>query len=989
MIVRAACLSLPILATCLCALWVAPASASQEAQFDVAPNAMEDALVELSRQADVDVLFLPTDVEGLRSQALHGRYSVDDALRHLIGANHLCFQFTTDRKSVVVDPCGRAHEEAQWPRKPHSGSGPEKPQGGVRSVGMQLSDAELESVVVTGSHIPRKKTVGPDVISLKPEDFARYGFRTLADLSRVLTQIFGGGPSQDTHQIGAETQTNSGLGSAINLRALGAPATLVLINGRRLAPSGTAGAFVDISNIPLSAIERVDILADGVSAIYGADSVAGVVNIITRSSHDEDGKPRKDETSAHFYAVTQGVWRDGSVAQTLSKDWMTGGVFASAEQFKNTALPARDRSFSNSDLRYFGGPNLGIPESWPPTLAVGTKTWAVPQGVIGKPSTAQLVENSENLLDAHSNSDLLPQQEGARVYGQAHQSVNDLLTITMEALQTLRRGRQLNGGDREDISVPATSPYYLPQIGNGAPILVERDLFNVLGPEIGRVKVQTSYGATIVDVPLGGDRSIEVSASRALETEHQKTTGVANMTALSDPKVDFDPFADRSSLGLDTLAEIQGSRSYDLASELHEYGAQLAGPIVASKAGRITGALGAEYRTQVLHTCDNTTPGGGCDRYGRRIKAAFLELVLPLLGQERAYAGLQALELSAAGRYEDYSDFGHASTPRFGFRWAPMLGLEVKGSWGKSIRVPSLPDLNTARNSIITGPAPSGTENVIFVSGNNAHLKEERARTGMLELNYTQEVMEDSTVSVGADFFDIHYFDRIQSVTSIGPDLLTNPKYDSVLLRNPPAATVEKLCDSPQFFGPSSRDVCRAGQYAAVVDLRLRNIDTLLTRGLDFNGSWQTRTARGGVGFRLSGTYLLKYSDRATPTGPEERLLDTQNNPIRLQAHGVVDVRYVDFGGGVTVNFSNGYRDTMSVPSRPVGSWTTVDLQVWYEPGRGADSVWDGVSISVDVQNVANLNPPFLSNYVERLGYDEENADPLGRVIGVHLRKRW
>ena len=165
-----------------------------------------------------------------------------------------------------------------------------------------------------------------------------YGRSTLADLSRVLPQIFGGGPSQDTHHIGAETQTNSGLGSAINLRALGAGATLVLLNGHRLAPSGTTGAFVDVSNIALSAIERVEILTDGVSAVYGADALGGVMNIITRDSHADT------ETSAHIGGVTQGAWREGAIAQTLSDDWTSGGIFGSVEYLKNTALPERDRA---------------------------------------------------------------------------------------------------------------------------------------------------------------------------------------------------------------------------------------------------------------------------------------------------------------------------------------------------------------------------------------------------------------------------------------------------------------------------------------------------------------------------------------------------------------------------------------------------------------------------------------------------------------------
>src|SRR3569833_177368 len=110
------------------------------------------------------------------------------------------------------------------------------------------------------------------------------------------------------------------------------------------------------------------------------------------------------------------------------------------------------------------------------------------------PSVSQLVENSVNLSAVHSNADLLPLQEGVRTYGQAHQSIGDRVSVTLEGMQTWRQGTQSSGGDRVNISVPASSPYYLPEIGHGAPIVVERDLLNVLGPKIKHVEVQTSYG---------------------------------------------------------------------------------------------------------------------------------------------------------------------------------------------------------------------------------------------------------------------------------------------------------------------------------------------------------------------------------------------------------------------------------------------------------------------------------------------------------------
>ena len=941
---------------------------------------MEESLLQYAKQADLDVLFLKEQVKGLTARKVKGKYTRVEALRRLI-SGRLCFEFHQDLTPVTVHLCAAIPNPPERLAGSDALSQPSRHDSNPHTAATDGSD--IQSVLVTGTHIRRwEPPVGPSPISLTPEDFARYNITSLADLARVLPLIFRGGPSQDTHHIGAETLTNSGLGSAVNVRGLGARATLVLINGRRLAPSGTSAAFFDVIDIPFSAIKRVDILADGVSAIYGADAVAGVVNIITRDSHDAN------ETTVHLGMVTQGAWKDGKVSQSLSNDWGTGGVFGTVFYSKTTALPERDRSFGSSELGN-GRLNLDLPESWPPNIAVGKQTWAVSPGVAGIPSTAQLQPGSQNPDDVHSNASLLPEQELVSAYGEARQSLGDHVTLTVEGIVSHRRATDADGGERVDIVVPTTSPYYLSAIAKGAPMLVETDLINVLGPEMTRVDVQTVYTDATLNVSLGSGHNLTLSSSRSLETEHQRTTAVANLAALTDPSVAFDPFAAGASMSATTLAAVRGETSFDLGSELHEYSLQWSGPLGGHKADPIMGALGVEYRTQSLSTSDSAMSPGAYERYDRRLKAAFAELTLPVLVPESAVPGVESLEFSIAGRYEDYSDFGHSTVPRFGFRWTWIPGLELRGSLGESIRTPNLPDLNTLRNTITSGPAPAAAGDLIYLTGNNAGLKEERARTGVLELDFARALSDHTTLSLEVDFFDTHYFDRIQAadLSAIGANLLTSPNYSSLLYRNPSPAVIDRLCNSPQYFGNVKQ--CLAGNYLAVVDLRLRNIDSLFTRGIDFKGAWSAQPAWGGIELGWSGTYILEFADRAMPTAPVESLRNTQNNPIDLQAHAYVDVTWRGFGSRVTANFSNRYRDTVSQPNRPIASWTTLDLQLRYVFDAAPHDWRHGLFISFDVQNLQDHNPPFLINRVERQGYDEENADPLGRVASLQVRKQW
>src|SRR5581483_2830273 len=170
-------------------------------------------------------------------------------------------------------------------------------------------------------------------------------------LLKTVTQIFGGGPTQDTSKVGTEARSNSGFGTAINLRGLGARATLVLINGRRLAPGGQTGAFVDVSNIPLSAVQRVDILPDSESALYGADAVGGVVNFIMRDNFSGS------ETVLDSGAGTADSLKSNFVSQTVGHKWDSGTGMLSLEYYSRDALPASDRAYTVSNLRPFGGSN--------------------------------------------------------------------------------------------------------------------------------------------------------------------------------------------------------------------------------------------------------------------------------------------------------------------------------------------------------------------------------------------------------------------------------------------------------------------------------------------------------------------------------------------------------------------------------------------------------------------------------------------------------
>jgi iron complex outermembrane recepter protein len=210
----------------------------------------------------------------------------------------------------------------------------------VRKGGEDANPSALvDEVVVTGTHIRGASLTPSSLFVIERVDIERSGYGNISELVASLTQSAGGGASQTTGTVNRNRANfNTGQGTGVNLRGLGTGATLTLLNGNRLSPSGQ-GTFVDISLIPLSAVERIEILTDAASAVYGSDAVGGVVNVITRK--DFSGL----ETIARVGTVTSGSRREYTLAQLMGYTWGSGNVTVSLEHTDASSLRSADRSF--------------------------------------------------------------------------------------------------------------------------------------------------------------------------------------------------------------------------------------------------------------------------------------------------------------------------------------------------------------------------------------------------------------------------------------------------------------------------------------------------------------------------------------------------------------------------------------------------------------------------------------------------------------------
>lgn len=293
-----------------------PANAqdSKRHHFHIASESLGDALRAVSRVSGREVIFSAEAVEGRSAPRLEGDYTADEAVRALLNGSDLSAEF---RKDVILVR-GRS----------------EQPEA--------LGPAQGDEVMITGTRIRGAKATAP-VITATREQIELSGQNNLGDFIRTIPQNYGGGQNPSVAGGGNQGGDNNNINgsSNLNLRGLGADATLTLINGHRVAYDAV-GAGVDISAIPLAAIDRVEIVADGASAIYGSDAVAGVANVILR--RDFSGL----STSARIGGATEGGYSQQQYDVVGGHTWAGGGVMLALDYSDSGAINAGKRDYTDA-----------------------------------------------------------------------------------------------------------------------------------------------------------------------------------------------------------------------------------------------------------------------------------------------------------------------------------------------------------------------------------------------------------------------------------------------------------------------------------------------------------------------------------------------------------------------------------------------------------------------------------------------------------------
>jgi iron complex outermembrane receptor protein len=880
----------------------------------------------------------------------------------------------------------------------------------------QDTSQRLERVEITGTALRRvdAETALP-VTVIKTEDLVKQGVTTVEQAVKTIAA------NQSTLGVSQAIGATTGGKAEADLRGLGSNKTLVLLNGRRIANHAFDAASADLNAIPLSAIDRIEVLRDGASALYGTDAIGGVVNFILRrdfrgievsAEHQAPQGPGADVTRAN---VTAGF---GSLATQRFN------VLASLDWRKQRVLEAVHRHFSKTGVL---GPSRA-------DLTAGTSGTSFPGDLNGfepsgpncnPPSSLPLFSNPDNTgafdscrYDYTRDIDIIPENEqltgllrGSFALGSDH-------VASVEYLHANNKATSRVAPAPTSHLMPASSPFFpsgAPLTPGGIPDILNPGGPNVPGGVVNWRQVpagkrtngdDTTTQRMMLDLQgtwSGWDYRAAVGQSKNESTASVKR-GYPNddLMQLGVWNGIINPFGPQTPAGQAAIDAAQVVADTLIGeNKVNFFDLRLSRDVTQMAAGPLSVALGVEYRkeksffeaTDITAQLSSLGIDPDSDTKGDRdVKALFAEFAIPVM---------KNLDLTLAARYDRYSDFGNTLNPKVAVRYQPNRQLLLRGSYNKGFRAPTLYEIYQPFSLTFTGDkyddpvlcpggsaVPGASPGVVCgqqvlqrLSGPVGIGRPANAldpeKSDAFSIGFVFEPMQSLSFSV--DFWALKLKDQIGGLPEQA--IFEDPvKYASRFVRcsQLPAGPIPGQIDRDDI------DVCLnfpTFDPIAYIDTPTENLGNLKSRGVDLSFAWRSgATPYGRWGFSIEGTYVDQYKYQRERGGEYFSAAGRYSDasPIFRWQH----VATLTWGAGpwsaVLANrYKSGYTDQDEV--NEVGTYSVYDVS----------ASWTGVknlTITAGILNVLDKDPPRTVQVTTfQRGYDPRFTDPRGRTYMMRV----
>jgi iron complex outermembrane recepter protein len=904
-------------------------------ELDIAGGTLLAAIKQFSEQTEIQVTVDSdaTEVDTHHVDGFRARLPAREALRIILAGSALSAEWRSERTVRIY----------------HGIIAP-------RAYGNQ------REVIVTGSRIDSSGDEPAPVRVYSRADIDRSGVSGLPGLAGYFTQ--------QPFSFGEWAQRSGA--QHFQMRGLGVDTTLVLINGRRAPPSATSvtlNAF-DLNTIPLTAVDRIEIMSDSASAIYGADAIGGVVNIILR----EDIK--SPDVYLHYGDAAGGA-RERRAATSFS---ISGGRFKSAwtiDYFERDMLIGAERDlWRNQNFTRFGGTDWRVATANPGNIysitgeslpGLRSSQASVPVGSSGiglRPEDFLATDGVISRDSSLATAAILPALNRLSAFGSGEFSLNDGLDLFGEVL--IATSEVGNHGALPFVSqviVPAENPFN----PFGQPVAVD---YRFVGMKPTLYSTESEFTRFVFGARGGLHRwDWEVTLTSTDEHVNSARTNDVDITRVqsalesTEPQSALNLFADGPAGTEALLSSLVGKPQ---VSDYFSGGVQasgfLRGQLFEGSGGTSELVIGGEWRREELRSVDMTVMDSERD-----IASGFAEVKLPLL---------KALSIKLALRGDYYENANDAVNPQYGLVWRLAQDWMVRAAYGTSFRPPSLPEQGSQTFEYllpIADPSRGGSVSLVrLIVGGNPDLENVSAhsftsgivwrpnyRPGLqLGAHYWRVVMDDRIVVPRT--WDVEKLEQLGRVTRF------NPTEDDSLAGWP--GMIESL------------------------DGSLLNYGRLETSGIDVDLSYRVAGRMGSLQTTLSATWVDEYASQdLSPLQGSDRVgIATLDGTIpEWRLVGSVGWEGKAWGASTTATFTPSYRDAdlTGVLNRSLPSRTIVDIQTWLDLGKLFESeVLEGLKLTAGALNLLDEDVDF-ANVGLGLGFDVSQADLKQRFAYMRITK--
>jgi iron complex outermembrane recepter protein len=829
---------------------------------------------------------------------------------------------------------------------------------------------QVKKVTVTGSSIKGVAAQSASPITvIKTDELIKQG---VTSVEEALNKV-------SANQVGFVTSQNIGKsntsGSTANLRGLGSDKTLVLLNGRRLANSPFSTSEVNLNIIPLAMVDRIEVLRDGASAVYGADAIAGVINFITKPQYTgagiSGGAQVPEEAGGEKYDVSLfGGYGD------LNDDGFN--VYGVVDYRKFEPIWAKDRSISRRgglipELGMAIGSSAGFPANlW--DSGVGVVNPYIDQNCNDAPN--MFVSGSRCLLNTQAVIGIIPEEEIFSAIGKGTLKLTDNINAVAEYVYTKSEvttsiAPDVWGGG---VYLPNTSKYYP---GNGITPdiagLLDDDATLYLRSQAGNRVSKSSNESHRAFVGIEGevygwDLTTGVTYARGEATDSFQSgyLNLSKVQAALDEGV-LNPFGAQApgDEGLWNTFDVKGkTNAATLSATTFDF--TVSRPILELPAGDLGFAFGGSYTTQDWKATVNSeivaqVPGSGIDpnkpisKGDRDNTAVFTEFHIPIL---------ENLEAQLAARYDDYSDFGDTFNPKIGLRWEPMKELMFRGSYSTGFRAPSLYEINAPQSETFTS-APFSNPKVCDADGipNSTLYADQCGMQFKRKLGGNPELQPEESTSYTAGFV----FEPLKNL------VFTADYYNIEITDLVGSISPDMIFDNLDLYG--NLIVYGADNRIQYLNTTLQNMGGLKTEGIDLSLNYLTApTASGRWGFGIDGTYIMKLDYQTEKGGDWGGLVGVYADPAVVRWKHTANISWSneEWAMRFEQQYVRGYEDASE--TRDVADYTRYNFSTTY-------TGFKNLSLTAGIKNIFDTDPSASdATNNAQYGYDPRYGDPAGRA---------